>query len=541
MLVYANHLPIEGAEAGQTVLKAIGGWLEQQLGFGLRPEQLTLDGEYSGHRGDTPSSLRIRSCYQGEPALCSWVLKHADHGVHGRQWIVEVGVKKATDILDVSCVVKTDEHSTLVSAPVNASQPRVVRYIVSNVLSARDATFKDAVPGETLRSVGENPDSYRSFLEEIERPARDCAIVLVSSTDDGHYIVDPPTLQTTLVGLAQVVQVLPDSDTYEMAEILGTSWSAWGGAVKVLSTPSPFGHVRSRYFLPDEIRSWQGEQQAISQILAWVTANTNVSRLRMHVRPHGVMLLSTRRRLEQVHAASAQMSATQLRQAVDDAAKQAANQETYLEEIVAENSSLEAEVSRYKDELGAVQDDLRTQKYLLSQREMSALNGGDDGSTFDPTELLTLAARKKEASPLECLAVIENVHSSRCTILETARSSAKRMTQFANGRELLGLLVRLVSDYRDALMNGGDTKARQVFTPNQFAATESGQLQQDEAMLRQRTFEYEGEQVPMLRHLKIGVADNAARTLRVHFHWDNTRKKIVIGYCGEHLAVPSHG
>jgi hypothetical protein len=55
-----------------------------------------------------------------------------------------------------------------------------------------------------------------------------------------------------------------------------------------------------------------------------------------------------------------------------------------------------------------------------------------------------------------------------------------------------------------------------------------------------RTFEYEGEQVEMFRHLKIGVDDDATKTIRVHFHWDAERERIVIAYCGEHLPVASH-
>ena len=249
MLVYANHLRVQGADAEGAVFKAVGGWLKEQLGFGLHPDQLKQDGEYNGHRGDRRSRLRIHGCYDGEPALCAWVLKHADEDVHGRQWIVEVGVKRLTGTLEVSCVVKTDERSTLVSSPVSASQPRVIQYVANNVLSAKDADFVDAVPGEFLRTIGRDRDSYRAFLTEIERRDRDGAIVLVSATREGEYLVNPTTLQRTLVGLAHVVQVLPGSDSYEMAEILGQPWSAWSGAVNVLAIPSPSG-VRSRYFPP---------------------------------------------------------------------------------------------------------------------------------------------------------------------------------------------------------------------------------------------------------------------------------------------------
>ena len=228
MLVYANHLRIQGADAEPAVFKAIGGWLKEQLGFGLHPDQLKQDGEYNGRRGENRSWLRIHGCYDGVPSLCAWVLKHADETVQGRQWIVEVGFKKFAGVLEVSCVVKTDESSALVLSPVRASQPRVIRYIAKNVLSANDADFTDAVPGEILRTVGQDRDSYLAFLADIEQRDRDGSIVLVSATHEGEYLVSPSELQRTLVGLAQVVQVLPESNSYEMVEIIGQPRAAWG-------------------------------------------------------------------------------------------------------------------------------------------------------------------------------------------------------------------------------------------------------------------------------------------------------------------------
>jgi hypothetical protein len=62
----------------------------------------------------------------------------------------------------------------------------------------------------------------------------------------------------------------------------------------------------------------------------------------------------------------------------------------------------------------------------------------------------------------------------------------------------------------------------------------------NKAMRRQRTFEYRGEQIEMFRHLKIGVEENVAKTIRVHFHWDAEREKIVIAYCGKHFPISSN-
>jgi hypothetical protein len=97
-------------------------------------------------------------------------------------------------------------------------------------------------------------------------------------------------------------------------------------------------------FLPDEINTWGTQGQRISQVLAWVTSNTNLRRLRDHVRPEGVAQLSLRRRMDQMREKSAQMDVAQLRQALDEASKQTASQEAYFNELVEENAGVEADL-----------------------------------------------------------------------------------------------------------------------------------------------------------------------------------------------------
>lgn len=542
MLVYANRLQLHGVDSETVVFKAIGGWLKEKLGFGLHPDQLLSKGEYRGQPGTQSPRLRIFSCYDGEPALCAWVLKHGDSEVWGRQWTVELGVKKSTGTLEVSCVVKADHRSTLVSSPVSASQPRVIQYILANVASNRwDAAVAEALPGQVLKTVGEDRDSYRALLYEIERPNRDAAIVLVSTTREGDYLIDPSALQRTLIGLAQVVQVLPDSDTWELAEVVGRRRSAFHGAVNVLSIPPQSGSVRTRLFLPDEIRDWGEESQRISQVLAWVTGNTNLARLRDHVQPEGVRLLSTRRRMERLRAAAVGMKEAELREALIAASKEAEEeQERVFEEFVEADESLRHEKAWLEDELQNREDELRKKnfEYNALKGRLSAVGAGRSVE-FDPEFWLDLMLRKGEPTPLDCLDIIERCHGDKCIVLDSARDSAKK-SRFINGRKLLDQLVRLVTSYRSGLLaGGGDGEARRVFGRGEYAAKESETVMANPAMRRQRTFAYCGAPVEMFQHLKIGVVDDRTQTIRTHFHWDGTRRKIVIGHCGEHLLVPS--
>jgi len=541
MLVYSNHMSVKGHGAEEAVFKAIGGWLKEQLGFGLHPDQLRKDGEFNGTRGDVRSWLRVLATAEEDPKLYSWALKFPDENVRGRQWIVEVGVKAQGDRLDISCVVKTDEYSTLVASPVIASQPRLIRYIVSNIQNAKETTVDTTVPGVEIRSVGEDRDSYLALLSEMERPAREGPIVLVSPTKQGEYLLDAEELQQRLIGLAQVVKVSASFNSYEMASVLGTPKSAWGGAINILYVPTVTGQVRGRYYLPDAIATWGDTPfHRIPHVLALITNITNIERLRRHIRPEGVMQLSMRRRMQVARAKSEQMSAAQLRTALEDAAKQADEQTKYFDELVEENSQLESNISTLKDDLDGVRDDLAKKDYAIqSLKDQLSRAGGDRPTGIDAEELVNLLTRDEPPSPLDCLSIIEKIYGDRCTILPNARSSAEEMNNFIYGRQLLDLLKRLVTDYRDALMDGGDNKARSVFGKSEYAAKESETVMNNNAMRRERTFVYEGEKVEMFRHLKIGADDDATKTIRAHFHWDHHREKIVIGYCGQHLSVSS--
>jgi hypothetical protein len=541
MLVYANHLSFQGAGAENAIFKAIGGWLKEQLGFGLRPDLLRREGEFNGYRGDKRSWLRVHATNEEEPVLYAWVLKNPDDNVRGRQWITELGLKIYGGTLELSCVVRTEEHSTLVAAPVMASRPRVIEYVVNNIQQSDDAEFAAFVSGVFVKAVGQDRSSYRGLLAEIERRDRDSPIVLVSPTWDGEYLFDVPDLQRKLVGLGQVVQISSDFNSYEMAEVIGQRRSAWNGAANILYPPLQTGFVRYRLFLSDEIVGWGDTQHdRIAQMLAWVTNSTNIVRARDRIRPEGVMQLALRRRLQNVRERGGQMDAPQLQEEMDKASRLLAEQAEWISALEDDNTALEADLSDTKARLADESENLRKQNYAIRSLKDNLENAGSGRTgNLDAESVLRLACSPDPPTPLECIEVIESVYGDKCIVLESAKESARDMNLFSYGRRLLDMLRRLVTEYRIKLLEGGDNEARKVFGKNEYAAKESETVMGNKTMRRERTFEYEGEQVEMFRHLKIGADENVAKTIRVHFHWDPVRAKIVIGYCGEHFSISS--
>ncbi|TGG92162.1 MAG: hypothetical protein ERJ67_06735 [Aphanocapsa feldmannii 277cV] len=225
---------------------------------------------------------------------------------------------------------------------------------------------------------------------------------------------------------------------------------------------------------------------------------------------------------------------------LDESSRLGHDYESYLEKVAIENKNLQAELSKRNEELKETKHDSQEKGYRIKclEEKLSAARDGS-GSTFNLNQLLQFAINK-QPSVLDCIKVIEELYADRCTILESARSSAGELKEFRDARHLLDLLVRLVTTYRDRLMCGGDSEARKVFGRNQYAAKESETVMSNKAMRNLRTFNYHGKKVEMFHHLKIGVEEDSKKTIRVHFYWDANHHKIVIGHCGKHLPVPSH-
>jgi len=416
----------------------------------------------------------------------------------------------------------------------------VIGYILNNIRHAQDAEFASS-RAVRPKNVGADLDSYRALKADIEHRSRDYPIVLVSPTREGDYLFNVIDLQEKLAGLAQVVQVDRNFNSYDMANVIGEQRSAWSGAVNVIAMPNLAGAIYNKLFLSNAIEEWGPTQnERISHLLAWVTNSTNIPRLRNHIRPEGVLQLALKRRMQAARAKSEHMNAAQLREELENAAKKVVEQDKYFEDLVKENDQLEESLSAFKDDLEEAREELGRKDFTIEALKTQLDRAGVEPDGVPHTALIDLACRSEPLLPLECLDMIEKAYGDRCIILPDARNSAERMSTFVNGQELIGLLKKLVTDYRDRLLEGGDSKAREVFGRKEYAAKESETVMNSKPMRRQRTFVYEGGEVEMFRHLKIGVDDDVTRTIRVHFHWDSTKQKIVIGYCGKHLNVSSY-
>lgn len=537
MQVYVNRFSFSGADADDVALRAIHGWLRKKLSGRFSIQDICRDTVLKGP-GPEYSWLRCESANLDEKDIYAWRLKHSDSDVRGRQWVIDIGVTFAANVCEFSCSVRTDDISTLVRDPVITARPNLVKFLLDNLRDSSSTLLLDT-PGTSVKEVGGSADSYRALLSIIESKDRGYPILIVSPNRSGGYLFDIKRLQDQLLGLAQVVKVRPDYDSYEMEEGLGRKWSAWDGAVNLIPTRKPNGFIGSRLLRTEELAEAAAGRSLSAYLLSLITHHTNVPLSRRQVTLEGVTNLKLKQRLAERKAALA--SREGISELQDELGLVWEENDALIEriaELEIEKDSVEIEAYSLAADKEELEDQIRALKF--KSRRNGYVSTRPEKCSEEVLGLLEFACRSDKPTPRDCLELIESIFSDRCEVLPSAFKSAEEVEDFAQARRLLDMLRRLMTSYIEAIKEGGDNKAMEVFTNSEYAANESETVMSSPALRQKRIFSRNGQEVCMFRHLKIGKADDTRKTIRLHFAWLPDEEKIIIGYCGEHLPIKSH-
>lgn len=411
MLVYANYLELKGKDAYKAVFSALCGWVKKKTGSSIKPTELMGTNQFN--LGDVWISTEIAR--KERPHLYAVTLKHPDISVRGRQWIVEVGMNVTTEKTVVSVVLKTDEMSSLVNSDVFTTRPLLIRYISKN------SKLSDNAIGLSFKNVSGNTDAYRGLLFDVERVDRDYPIVLVSPDGEGKYPVEVPEIQEQLIGLAQVVKISTEYNSYEMAEVLGQRFSAWNGAINILYTPFKTGHVRNKLFQSNYLKcNFASKKELISFLLSTVTHNTNIPKVRKQIRPEVVKAKSLKERF----ISRKGNSQTATVEEIDEILEIAASQERQFKEDI---ERVELEKLQLEEDKDLLENDLAKAKWNIGSLKRQLLGVGKESSSVDTNTLLKTACRVDEPTPRECISIISSVSDEQIIFLDSAIDSAKRL------------------------------------------------------------------------------------------------------------------
>ncbi|NWB51283.1 hypothetical protein [Pseudomonas gingeri] len=531
MLVYLNKFKFEPENGIDEVIGLVAKWLGKKTRRRIESALLAKGAADGVLNGGWKLKSRATLDSNEQPVFpyffCAQ-LSHRDEKIAGRDWFTEIGIKQQDESSLVECTVllRVEEVSARVKAPIQVTRPKFVVDLVEHCRPTGDT------PGLYVKKLIK--EEYRAYLHEVERPERSYPIILVSSSG-GTYAIDPDRLRTIVVGLASVVAIPGDVDTFELEGLIGRRYIAFGGAIKVIlpmRSKSGSDYAGTILFRPEDLDAYRvGAGSIESEILGSIVHYSNLRLSWQHV---------------SIDRVSHEVLRSKLQSALSNASgtSNSAELDEYVELLVEADRDIKAK----EEEILELRDDVaeRVEKDRAAQAKIESLTRALSGRRVDDVVdedsmgvFVTLRdglwALQKDAISLEqTLRVLSILYADRLVVQETAFKSAGESDRggFKHSLKAYELLVRLVTLYWQVLESGGgDQKAKEVFgssyTANEASLSNDGK--------RRRTFNYKGKDFLMERHLKIGVKDSLAETLRVHFEWVAQDKKIIVGHCGKHL------
>lgn len=535
MLIYVNQIKINGNCALDDALKTVAGWLKELTKRHFTVEELKTSDDYIIGR----QKVRTYSASQVEPFLYSILFSNPDSEVYGRQWITEIGIRVESDGVIFTTLLETSDISTQVTDITQSSRPKVIKYLQSNCSISKDTV------GLGLKNISNDEEIFKALLAELERPERKSPVVLVSCDSSGKPLINPRNLQEQLIGLAQVVVCDKSVDSWDMERVLGRRYSAWGGAINVIFPIGNRSVCPRRLLLIEHLEDLKSNgKYLIGELLSIITHTTNGYRKRLHFSPTDVRAKRQKDQREFLKRKYADFQRSgDYEELLNEAFEQIDLYDGTIESLKDEHrqivDSFEMEKMELEEKNELLIEEIKSNSYTILElkRQLGSVSAG--GEILDAELIKILSeALSCDPSPEQCLKLVEVIYPSRILVLNSALASAMNSISFKQGRKLIGLLFKLATEYIDILTHGGDSKAKDIFGKS-YSANESETVEKSPELSKLRKFTYNGEDIYMFKHLRIGVTDNIAETIRVHFHWDSKKSKIIIGYCGPHLPIGS--
>ncbi len=523
MIVYSACLRLTNSDALPQIIGAVEDWLRVKK----RLENVPSLAKHVG-RFDFRSDEFVETARFDDEGISTVAIRygHPDRTIQGREWLTEIGLEVREVESICTILLHTREASAIAYTEVDTTRPQFVGEIVKR------CSLSSVTPGGQLRVLTE--DDCEAFEWTVNDPDRRHPLIQISPVKDGGYLVDPNRLNNLLVGVADVVQIPENTDTFAISDAIGARFCAYHGAINILwpTVSRPSGSfVPSTRLLETDLQQMIAEgYRPEFRLLALVGQHTNAANARLHISPERVQTSSLRSALEKARQtkSSDHSELIYLYKQIDD------EQRDEIAELKSKFEITERELSAVESKVEEQANTIASLKGQLQQvSSVSALN--NNALKPDERAVLAKAALGKATLP-ECLTAIELLYSDRVIILSSAKSSAADAKKFKSPQKAFELMSKLCDEYVDAKVSGkGDYDAKNIFGNKAFSARESECVESNANAKKLRTFRYKNTDTLMMAHLRIGNKQSVAETWRCHFLWDHTNKVIVIGHCGKHL------
>ncbi|MBI5162595.1 MAG: hypothetical protein HY985_01685 [Magnetospirillum sp.] len=393
-----------------------------------------------------------------------------------------------------------------------ASRPAIVPTLINN-FSAYEAypLLTTSMPVH-VKDVG-------VLMNLLTSPQRHIPLVLITSRNaDGQFIVNKEQIAEKLAGMAYVVHASSAEVTYAVRDVIGNEMNAYDGALRLYwpgfkDSDSPYRHplwVRGR---SEEIEANRGGfAQFLLRNLAKISATRAV--------PGVTRWEDVQRKKIQADAQTAQGEG-ELRQLLDCALQEGYEQKTRADTLSYQLDFKQLEIDEKQAELEAKagECDQWRNAWVQVKKERSP---SDDEATDDLRNVGD--ALEKGAQ----------IYADSLVIIGSALR--KETLDFKKPEVVLKALRWLATDYRRArlgeiLCPDLDVSCRTVsgmfYRPHQSKVT-MGRFEDDYKVVRN------GKPNWLKEHIGIGTGTDPRSNIRIAFYFDDTERKVIVGFVGQH-------
>jgi hypothetical protein len=517
------HLEI--ADLQQVLLDWLSRWYSRK-GVAL---DLAFDGR--GHSPLPEHAVLARSQQAGPFTLVTlrWVYPHdPDPTV---LWQSECVIAADGEGIEFTIIIRI-ASARFVVKPVSFSlhRPRVIAEVISNFQVCTGNTQLEQDP-IAIASV-DVPEFVQRTLTD---PTRALPVVLVSpDLWSDRPVVDARHLQNRLLGTALVATLTDKWAAFALTDAVGKELSCFNGAVRLYWPGfSSQDHTRRHpLYFADSIRAHQKEGRLLEDHLFRFLSSIASFRLRdgpLTRSARAEIAVENRRLLDELKAKAESGTATPeedqelLEMALED--NERLTEEN--EELTERNQDLQAKLDEMETELDAHRANL--EDLWTYQGDQSPLGSADERvpseSDAEPTSVAD-ALKRVAAQYKDVLSIWESASQS------AAASGFARPEQALRALIAVGDLGREYFASREKGRSMGRWEDFFEQRGFKYAPTEAQNTQTMYGTYR--NFRHEDQMRRMLKHLTLGGGDKI-NCLQIYFDADDEQKRILIGYCGEHL------
>jgi len=465
--------------------------------------------------------------------------------------------KKGVDVLFEISLIFEDEDELAINTSSPSNDYLLPQSLISDIIGM-GGWYSNGVP-LSLKSNEVLFDEVESWWEDLQRFSFHLPIIVIGMPAGGDI---PPCnhnqLAICLAGLANVFHANSRATMKKINDIIGRSGAPEGGIRLLLSDPI----INPQQPLYTANRILELEEQAMERNLPRTVAPIFDIFHRLSFRS---VISDEKNIIDQLLEKSEKEE--EIEQLIQTTQKELKQMFSEIEILKKQNQLLETEIDDITSENKSYQEDIkeeRTQNKSLieSQNESKKiwpilskliqeyeLNNVDDLTNFladkfwpngdyDALEEDLLFDTEPD-SVIDVLKQIEMKKEDDCfVILKSAFKSAKenKFTEPLRLIEAFDMLRSIHPDVRKRAIEGKSLDFERFGRSHGFSIANRENRSTMNRHGNLRRFEHNGKTYEMQAHVKIGVGSEDS-CLRIHFYYEKSDDKFIIGHCGKHLPT----